>query len=216
MKSLVTAMLLLITASGYAETFQLPFAGTWFVVQGGDTLNVNHHMQMRSQWYGIDFAKVGGLAGRSLANGKGTEMKDYFSWNEPVVAPTAGTIVEVENAKPDNAIGVHDTEHVLGNHVILKTTDGAFVFLAHFQKGSVSVAVGAQVKAGDPLGKCGNSGNSDYPHIHMHVQNTADLASGQGQNVIFSRINVELSGKKFERVDWPLIRGLFISNPTGT
>ena len=215
MKSLLTATLLFITGSCYADSFRLPFTGTWFVAQGGDTPNVNHHMQVRSQAYGIDFAKVGGAGGRSLNSGTGGDTKDYFAWGEAVLAPTAGTIVAAENSQPDNAIGVHDTEHVLGNHVVLKTTDGAFVFLAHFQKGSIRVSVGAKVQEGDTLGKCGNSGNSDFPHIHMHVQNSADFTNGLGQNIIFSRINVELSGKKFDRVDWRLIRGLFISNSTG-
>lgn len=217
MKSLLTATLLLFAVSGYAsDSFRLPFAGTWFVAQGGDTPNVNHHMQVRSQAFGLDFAKVGGPAGRALNNGSGNEIKDYFSWGEPVLAPTGGTIVALENALPDNAIGVHDIEHPLGNHVVLRTTGGAFVFLAHFQKGSVAVAAGAKVKAGDTLGKCGNSGNSAFPHIHMHTQDTADFTNGLGQHVIFSSINVELSGKKFERVDWPLIRGLFVSNTLGT
>jgi hypothetical protein len=30
--------------------------------------------------------------------------------------------------------------------------------------------------------------------------------------VIFKGINVELTGKQFEGVDWPLIRGLFVEN----
>ncbi len=215
MKTFLTAALLLITVSCYADSFRLPFAGTWFVAQGGDTANVNHHMRVRSQAYGLDFAKVGGTAGRALTSGDGKDTKDYFSWGEAVLAPTTGTIVALESSLPDNAIGIHDTEHPLGNHVVLKTAGGAFVFLAHIQKGTIQVSVGSKVQAGDTLGKCGNSGNSDFPHIHMHVQNTSDVTNDQGQNIIFTAINVELSGKKFEHVDWPLIRGLFVSNPTG-
>lgn len=173
-------------------------------------------MRVRSQAYGLDFAKVGGAAGRALTSGTGKDTKDYFSWGEVVTAPTAGTVVAIESSLPDNAIGVHDTEHPLGNHVVIKTEDGLFIFLAHMQKSSIQVSAGLSVRAGDTLGKCGNSGNSDFPHIHMHIQNTADLTSGQGRNITFSGINIELSGKKFEHVDWPLIRGLFVSNPTST
>lgn len=217
MKSFLTATLIFfITMSSYADSFRLPFAGTWFVAQGGDTPSVNHHMRVRSQAYGLDFAKVGGAAGRALTSGTGKDTKDYFSWGEVVTAPTAGTVVAIESSLPDNAIGVHDTEHPLGNHVVIKTEDGLFIFLAHMQKSSIQVSAGLSVRAGDTLGKCGNSGNSDFPHIHMHIQNTADLTSGQGRNITFSGINIELSGKKFEHVDWPLIRGLFVSNPTST
>ena len=193
-----------------ADVYRLPFEGRWFVAQGGDTLNVNQHMRVRAQWYGIDFAKVGGPSERALNTGDGSKPEDFFSWGQTVVAPVGGTVVEVENALPDNPLGVRDTARVLGNHVVIKTADGDHVFLAHLQKGSVLVAAGAAVKAGDPLGKCGNSGNSDFPHVHMHVQNTADLATGQGKNVRFTGINVELSGKRFEHADWPLIRGLFV------
>ena len=82
------------------------------------------------------------------------------------------------------------------------------------QENSVQASVGENVRAGDVLGKCGNSGNSDYPHIHMHVQDTPDFKKGLGQNITFSSINIELSGKSFQRVDWPLIRGLFVANST--
>lgn len=41
--------------------------------------------------------------------------------------------------------------------------------IAHFQKGSLKVKEGDQVKAGDLLGSVGNSGNSSEPHIHFHV-----------------------------------------------
>ncbi len=215
MKVSLIATLLLISVASYADSFRLPFEGSWFVAQGGDTPNVNHHMRVRSQAYGLDFAKIGGAVGRELSMGDGKDAKDFFSWGQTVRAPIAGTVVAAENSLPDNAIGIHDREHPLGNHVVIKTKDGLFVFLAHLQKSSVQVSVGASISEGDILGKCGNSGNSDFPHVHMHVQDTADFAIGQGRNIIFSGINVELSGKKFERVDWPLIRGLFVCNATG-
>jgi murein DD-endopeptidase MepM/ murein hydrolase activator NlpD len=168
-------------------------------------------MQVTSQWYGIDFAKVSGPSGRSLVSKGGNDLRNFYSWGEAVVSPVSGTIVAIENSLPDNPIGTHDTKHPLGNHVVIKTNDGDYVFLAHFQKDSVKVSQGDLVHTGDHLGKCGNSGNSDYPHIHLHTQNTPDFTNGQGKNMIFSNISVELSGKKFERVDWPLIRGLFVS-----
>jgi murein DD-endopeptidase MepM/ murein hydrolase activator NlpD len=76
----------------------------------------------------------------------------------------------------------------------------------------VQVKAGQSVTVGQELGKCGNSGNTDLPHIHMHVQDTPTLNQGNGQNMIFKGINVELTGKMFENVDWPLITGLFVWN----
>lgn len=40
----------------------------------------------------------------------------------------------------------------------------AYSLYAHLQPGSVRVHVGAQVKAGDVIGKLGSSGNSTEPH----------------------------------------------------
>jgi hypothetical protein len=39
---------------------------------------------------------------------------------------------------------------------------------------------GDQVKAGDLLGLCGNSGNSSEPHLHYHLQTTAEFGKGEG------------------------------------
>ena len=32
-------------------------------------------------------------------------------------------------------------------------------------------------------------------------------------NPVFGPINIELTGKQFVQVAWPLIRGLFVANP---
>ena len=197
-----------------ASPFRLPFDGTWFVAQGGDTLNVNHHMAVRAQWYGLDFAKVGAPMERGLKTGTGKDVKDFYSWGEAVLAPISGTIVSLENSMPDNAIGAYDKERVRGNHAAIKSTDGDLVVLAHLQKDSLGVQIGSKVRAGDFLGRCGNSGNSDFPHIHLHVESTAGVDDGQGKNIVFADLDVELNGKKFERVQWPLIRGLFV-RPSG-
>lgn len=206
------AAMTLACSAALAQELRLPFAGRWFVFQGGDTPNVNHHFAVPAQWYGIDFVKVGGPSGRELATTPApTKLEDFYSWNEAVLAPVAGEVVEAVDAWPDNPLGTHDREHPAGNHVVIRTAEDRFVFLAHFRRGSVRVAKGDRVSAGQPLGRCGNSGNSDAPHIHLHVQHTlADHA--KGQNPVFAGIDVELNGKAFANVTWPLLRGLFVSN----
>jgi Peptidase family M23 len=194
------------------EKYQLPFAGRWFVMHGGDTLKVNHHMAVSAQWYGIDFMKVGDPGSRALHNSNGKKVEDYYSWAEDVFAPISGKLEIVVDAVPDNRIGVQDKRNIAGNHVVIQTEAKKFVFIAHLQNGSVRVKRGDDVAAGQPIGKCGNSGNSSAPHIHLHTQDTPTLNKGTGQNMIFKGINVELTGKVFENVDWPLIRGLFVWN----
>ena len=181
-------------------------------MQGGDTLNVNQHMSVRAQWFGIDFMKVAGQSQRELSGTTPLTVKDYYSWGEAVLAPIDGKIVSTIDGLPDNPLGTKDPKNPAGNHVVIATASGTYVFLAHLQKGSVRVKPGQKVAAGQELGRCGNSGNSDAPHIHMHLQDTPTLNQGNGQNMTFKGINAELSGKIFKNVDWPLIRGLFVWN----
>lgn len=192
------------------ETYQLPFKGRWFVMQGGDTPNVNQHMSVKAQWYGIDFMKVSGPGERAIVKTDGYTLEDYYSWGEEVLAPISGEVIAVVNDMPDNPLGKKDAINPAGNHVEVKTSSNVYVFLAHFQKGSITVKKGDHVSVGQSLGKCGNSGNSDGPHIHMHVQDGPTLNQGKGQNILFKNMNVELTGKLFENVEWPVIQGLFV------
>jgi len=130
-----------------------------------------------------------------------------------VLAPADGEVVSLADTLPDNPLGVKDANNPLGNHVVLRVAPDRYVFLAHMRRGTVAVKLGDHIKRGALLGRCGNSGNSDFPHVHMHVQDTPVFNTGTGQNPEFTGINVELSGKRFDHVDWPLIRGLFVWNP---
>lgn len=213
MQYLAAALLMTIALPAPAQDLRLPFDGRWFVVQAGDTLNVNQHMGVAAQAFGIDFAKVAGAGQRQLAPGTPTRVEDYFSWGEAVLSPSDGTVVSVVDDRPDNPLATKDIEHPAGNHLAIRVADGRFVFLAHMQRGSITVKAGEAVKRGQQLGRCGNSGNTDFPHIHLHVQDTPRLNVGRGQNPVFAAINVELTGKQFTGVTWPLIRGLFVWNP---
>jgi hypothetical protein len=193
------------------STLRLPFDGRWFVMQGGDTLNVNHHMATEPQWYAIDFAKLGGPTGRDLARSTPTRCADFFGWEADVLAPADGVVVAVEDQWPDTTLGNRDPLHPAGNHVIVQQDD-TFYWLAHLQRGSVTVRVADQVRQAQPLGRCGNSGNSDFPHLHFHASSSPLLTEGRGHNTAFGPIDVELTGMVFTNVTWPLIRGLFVRN----
>ena len=54
-----------------------------------------------------------------------------------------------------------------GNHIFLAAPGGEVVALCHLQRGSVGVRVGQYVRAGEPIERCGNSGNSTEPHLHL-------------------------------------------------
>lgn len=176
--SLLSAVALVVDASTYEGDvldLQPPLSGGRFVVaQGGSNGLLNMHAVAPAQRYAIDI-----LALEGTTRAKGVypdELTAYAIWGRPVIAPCAGTVVAAENALPDvtpSPPSAHNT-HPAGNHVILRC--GAYqVVLAHLQRGSVAVEVGASLGVGHPLGLVGNSGNTSEPHLHIHAV-TGDAA----------------------------------------
>ncbi len=103
----------------------------------------------------------------------------------PIRAPGSGTVVAAVDGVDDNQPVTMNPSQPLGNHVIVDHGNGEYSFLAHFKKGSVKVETGSRVGSGDLLGLCGNSGNSSEPHLHYHLQTTADFGQGEGLPVQF-------------------------------
>ena len=67
-----------------------------------------------------------------------------------------------------------------GNHVIIDHGNSEYSVLAHLKLGSVKVKAGDKVKSDTMIGRCGNSGNAETPHLHIHLQNTPILFNGEG------------------------------------
>ncbi len=57
-----------------------------------------------------------------------------------------------------------------GNGVVVEHAGGFVTQYCHMAQGSVRVKAGDAVKAGQPLGKVGMSGLSDFPHLHLSVR----------------------------------------------
>jgi len=195
-----------------AQTVRLPSRQSLFVLQGGDTPNVNHHMAVAAQAFGVDFAVVGGTSGRELAPRGARRIEEFYCWDTPVISPVSGQVVLAMDSLPDNPLGTHDTTNPLGNHVVIRSAE-RFYYLAHFRRGSIVVRPGDAIEAGGLIGRCGNSGNSDFPHIHLHATASARFGEGLGINLLFGPIRVELSGKVFEQVEWPMLAGLWVRSP---
>ena len=58
-----------------------------------------------------------------------------------------------------------------GNYIIMDIGNEKYAYFGHLIKDSIAVKEGEIVKTGTLLGFVGNSGNSTFPHLHMHVQN---------------------------------------------
>ena len=162
---------------------RLPFDGEWFVFWGGRSVEENYHAAVRDQRFAYDFLIM--RDGRSF-EGDGSNLEDYYCWGEPILAPAAGTVVSRLDGLPDMSPGQMDPLNPPGNHVVLDLGNDEYALFAHFMSGSVEVAEGDEVTAGDVLGLCGNSGNTSEPHLHFHIQDTPNFGEGDGKPAFFN------------------------------
>jgi murein DD-endopeptidase MepM/ murein hydrolase activator NlpD len=92
----------------------------------------------------------------------------YVAFGTSIVAPCEGVVAARENSKPDMPVGQMDPDNPAGNFVALQCGE-VVVVLAHLQQGSVPLQVGTVVRAGQQIGRIGNSGNTSEPHLHIHA-----------------------------------------------
>lgn len=157
--------------------FQLPFRGEWLCFWGGRTVAENYHAAVRSQRFAYDLVMV---KDGTTHKADGKALTDYHCYGQPILAPSAGTVVTVVDTLPDQAIGSRDPSNAAGNHVVIDHGNQEFSLLAHLQPRSLKVRVGQNVKAGDVLGLTGNSGNTSEPHLHVHLMNAPSMKDADG------------------------------------
>jgi murein DD-endopeptidase MepM/ murein hydrolase activator NlpD len=69
---------------------------------------------------------------------------------------------------------------------MLETRDGAVVAVCHLQRASVRVRLGQHLRVGERLGRCGNSGNSTEPHVHLQAIDRLDVLHASAVPITFS------------------------------
>lgn len=166
----------------------LPFKGEWTTVWGGDTKELNYHVESRAQKNAFDFL-IKNETGKSYRT-DGEINEDYYAFGKELVAPCDGEVVLVVDGVKDNKPGELNPIYVPGNTVIIKTGNKEYLFFAHFKQHSINVKQGQKVKQGELLGLCGNSGNSSEPHLHFHIQNVEDMNIATGVKCYFNQLFV--------------------------
>ena len=167
---------------------QLPFKQEWTVVWGGDTIELNYHVESEMQKNAFDILITNKKGNSYKTNGK--ENEDYYAFGKELFAPCDGEVVKVFNGIVDNKIGEMNSKDITGNTVIIKTKNNEYLFFCHFKNETIKVKQGGKIKQGQLLGLCGNSGHSSEPHLHFHIQNTKDINSGTGIKCYFEKIKV--------------------------
>jgi len=166
----------------------LPFKEEWTVIWGGDTKELNHHIENEAQKNAFDMV---------ITNDKGISYKtdgnnnaDYYAFGKEIIAPCDGEVVLIVDGIKDNVPGIFNPIYIPGNTVIIKTQNKEYLFFAHFKQHSIVVKQGQKIAQGQLLGLCGNSGNSSEPHLHFHIQNVEDINNATGVKCYFDKIKV--------------------------
>ncbi|HYE20476.1 MAG TPA: M23 family metallopeptidase [Tepidisphaeraceae bacterium] len=136
-----------------------PFAGRWYVTQGAHAARTHAGL-----WaFDLNPTDATGDAARDLA---GARNEDYYGWGRDVLAAAGGRVVVARDGNPDDRPKAATAGPA--NQVMVDVGNGAAVQYAHLMKGSVRVKVGDVVRAGDVLGRVGNSGSAFAgPHLHF-------------------------------------------------
>lgn len=144
---------------------------------------------------------------RLLPGKDGSKNEHYRIYGKPVRAVADGTVESFHDGMADNTVlnkFPDPTPSPLGGNHFWIRHGNEVVLYAHLQKGSIPAGLkqkGAAVKAGQMLGRVGNTGNSTEPHTHIQAQR--DSTSGPLRPLPF-------------RDAWVLERGKFNPpDPTG-
>lgn len=181
-----------------------PFTGRWLVQNSPADRVPSHGTTLFASSRAIDFVPVGArdrTAPFTLRSAVLPEPPDAFpGFGREVLAPLDGEVVAAENDERDHpayrglpSIGYALTQRrrvrrgwraLAGNHVLV-AGEGVVVALCHLAHGSLRVQVGQQVRAGDVLGRCGSTGNSTEPHLHVQAVDRVDVARASAVPVTF-------------------------------
>jgi hypothetical protein len=180
-----------------------PLAGPGWIAAEGCCSTASHHRNgvypingalHAGQRFGIDFIRIDD-AGR-LFTGDQTDPANWPAYDAPVFAAADGVVISTLDGLPDQIPAVMPDQSTMslaeieGNHVVIDHGDGFFTFYGHLAPSSVQVAVGDTVTAGEQIGRVGDSGGSQAPHLHFHVVDTANPSAGNGFPFTFDRFDL--------------------------
>lgn len=174
--------------------YSLPFDGAWYIEYGGFSIKNSHSFDMIDQRYAYDFEI------RDRYNlpyfDDCLQCSSYYSYRKFVKAPFEGLVVDIGDNRPETEIRsgrpiVCSGDDPKGNYIVLKHPHGEYSVICHLLKNSFYVEVGDLIQKGDLLALVGNSGNTQGPHLHFHVQNSPYFNKAVGIKISFTNIYKE-------------------------
>jgi hypothetical protein len=140
--------------------------------------------------FAIDYIQIG--PNGTCCNGPPQAPSSWWGYGTPILAAAPGRVFDVVDGMPDQqpvgTVTNVTAATLAGNSVIEDIGGGRYIGYAHFQPGSIpaSVRKGAPLRAGDLIGRLGNSGNSDAPHLHFQVMDRPSFLDATGLPFVFN------------------------------
>ena len=175
--------------------------GNWVVANGSGAILSPHRYTVQPtngslrppEHFAIDFIQLN-AQGR-VYTGDPTQLKNWPFYGAEVISSTPGKVIEVVNNLPDlvptEPRPAVSADTVACNHVIVDIGNGRYALYAHLVPGSVSVSEGDFVQPGQLLGRLGNSGNSDAPHLHFQIMDAPSALNANGLPFVFDRMTYQ-------------------------
>lgn len=158
----------------------------------GATLPINGTIRVAER-YAIDFVQLNDK--NKIASGPIDKLSSYAFLGREIYSVADGTVVAMADDRPEQMPGKLpegiSLEMAPGNYVVVDIGEGRFAFYAHMQTGSLRVKPGDKVTTGQVLGLLGNSGNTDVPHRHFHVMDSASPLMSNGLPYVFTSFTGE-------------------------
>ncbi|WP_067535219.1 M23 family metallopeptidase [Nocardia crassostreae] len=191
-----------------------PISGEWTAVNSPADRVPSHGTHWGGQSHAIDLTGNPDAA-PSFSYWRLRRPEEFPAFDSPVLAPADGTVVKVVDLRRDHRARTSllgllyffvveqivrsfaPDSFVFGNHVVIELADGVFAELCHLREDSILVRPGDRVRAGQPIARVGNSGNSTEPHLHFQLMDSLDPTSARGIPFTWTGIGVPRSGERF-------------------
>lgn len=174
-----------------------PVLGLWQLGNGPAERQVHANLLQLKSRYAWDLVIM--VDGSTTRSGDLGSNEAYHAWNQTVYAAADGEVVDVVRDQPDRTGTQASTAPCLfapANRVVLRHAGGVHTAYLHLKHDSVPVAVGAHVRAGERIGRVGNSGHSSEPHLHFFAYRRSETGVLQPVPVAFRNAFEDAQGKR--------------------
>lgn len=212
-REVTTSHSIRIDAATSTTRFRWPLRDGPWLVAAGASYHSTHRWAIPEE-FALDIIAVG-ADGRSFRS-DGTSNTDFHAYDAEVVAAADGVVARLVTGsteappmlrRPGEELAAYygriserqaaflaaGEPGLIGDGVVIDHGNGEYSIYAHLIPGSVPVAVGDRVSAGQTIGRLGSSGNSTEPHLHFQVCDAASAISCAGIIPTFENIDLPIS-----------------------